>query len=930
MKRTFLLLTACILVFTLYTPNSAKQANAANECGNYPESVSGNFENQISQEYVNSLLHIHFKLKSPTSGETLSFRNHLLNRTDCTRVLAFSPYFSTANLPAGIKNFSIRFQAFYGPWARYYYRIYNDDTNLPVNCSGCNVTFDYPVFFNGMGPHKDVMTLRLNDATSSTFTTKPIDLMGNNAKNPLLIIPGIMGSEIYHDNEKIWLDISRLLLTNNDTFLNSLNLDSNGEPVESTRLGDILSNPNSAFNYSQKLVDDLSILNYKQDETLYTFPYDWRKDIREVALNELKAKIDSIVPEGSNKKMDIVAHSQGGLVIKYLLYKEPAYQNKIDKLIIVGTPHLGAPKAAKVLLYGDSMGIDVLGLGLDHGMIKKLARNMPSVYGLLPSREYFNHQDSYLGEVEQVFLGKDKIKSYDYSGSRQYLTEHDMNSYLLEKADQLHEQDFDNFNFSNPNINTFNIIGCEEATIGKIFYRKNKKVKIDYVPGDGTVPLVSASNFNAKKTYYSTNTEHGRMLTLDSTKNQILKILQDKPSGVVNEIYTDPSNCKFNGKTVSVHSPVELHIYDETGNHAGPSATNGFDYEIEGVRYDVFGEEKFAFLPAGKKYTIELPATDNGYFDFYSSNVSNGETTQTSFFRGIRISANSKAKTEISNEVVENLFLDFDGNGEYEQQILPTSTLGSEAEDLLPPELDVNLSGAEGASGWFKSNVTININAKDVAQDNITASGLLEIQYKLDENNWQSSTENIGLETYNEGEHSLEVYAVDNIGNESGMQTYKFYIDKTPPEVEVFFDTDAKDINFKGVDNLDSSPIIVDANDIVSVQDKAGNLTRLVLEEKNRKEKQKATLLSLDQNELYWDLNDNKFSFSWEYGSTGNLSRLEQKAKNKLGFSIEALFAKGETKLTGQDSTGKFNNSFTGLKLLVLETHNKTLQWHLE
>jgi triacylglycerol esterase/lipase EstA (alpha/beta hydrolase family) len=54
------------------------------------------------------------------------------------------------------------------------------------------------------------------------------------------------------------------------------------------------------------------------------------------------------------KKVIIVAHSFGGLVTRSLLKQYPDYQNKIAKVIFVGTPHAGSPLASALWLLKEA------------------------------------------------------------------------------------------------------------------------------------------------------------------------------------------------------------------------------------------------------------------------------------------------------------------------------------------------------------------------------------------------------------------------------------------------------------------------------------------------------------------------------------------------------------------------------------------------
>lgn len=103
---------------------------------------------------------------------------------------------------------------------------------------------------------------------------------------------------------------------------------------------------------------------YNEDGTCKYFDYggdylialDYEKqnngDIPTIARTALKPKIDETIsklPDG-HKKVIIVAHSMGGLVTRSLLKQYPEYQDKIEKVVFIGTPHQGSPLASGVIL----------------------------------------------------------------------------------------------------------------------------------------------------------------------------------------------------------------------------------------------------------------------------------------------------------------------------------------------------------------------------------------------------------------------------------------------------------------------------------------------------------------------------------------------------------------------------------------------------
>ena len=632
-----------------------------------------------------------------------------------------------------------------------------------VNNGGVNYS-SYPIQ-NGIS-----LVLPANASVSCSFGNSKMA----QSKTPLLIVPGIMGTEIYKGTEILWPDINRMVYTKDDKFMDPLGHKEDLSPIDaSLTAGSILGQPSRFFDYSKALLDDLTPQGYESGKTLFTFPYDWRKDLSEIATQNLSGQIDYILdqtPAGKAAgKVDVIAHSQGGLVVKSLLYLRPEYQSKINKLVFVGTPNLGAPKAAKALLYGDSMGVELLNLGLDPDEVKTIGRNMPSIYELLPSAEYFNTNLGYLGEGE--VLSPDMpllhVKTLNFTESKQYLKEQNLNSTLIDQAGDFHTNAFDNFNFQNIGIKTYNIVGCQAPTISKIIQKPDGNYNLDYSAGDETVPILSASNLPGALNFYALESSHGQMLTQDGIRQQILSIITDSSFPTNGKITPFLSDCIFNGHKISVHSPVDLHIYDAAGNHAGPVSGGGFENNLQGVGYDILGHEKFAFLPSGGEYTVKLKATDSGAFSFYSSQVTNGEINSTAYYNQIPVEASSTAEIKLGEGGGGVISLDLRGDGQAEKQINPSAVLTTQqSQDFTPPKTSAEVQGDQGLSGYYRGSVKVALKATDpvVEGKEAESSGVLEVLYrKMGENSFVSYQ--APLIFSQEGAQELEYYSVDKAGN---------------------------------------------------------------------------------------------------------------------------------------------------------------------
>ncbi|MFT4519173.1 MAG: pimeloyl-ACP methyl ester carboxylesterase [Halioglobus sp.] len=122
----------------------------------------------------------------------------------------------------------------------------------------------------------------------------------------------------------------------------------------------------------------------------YRFTYDWRQDNSSTA-----AKLDTLVDQiridhGDNDlRVDIVAHSMGGLVTRYWLrYGKTDVLNSNDfqpnnsgaakarKVILVGTPNLGSNSALQQILTGAEFGTNTVE--------PEVLLTFPSAYQLMP------------------------------------------------------------------------------------------------------------------------------------------------------------------------------------------------------------------------------------------------------------------------------------------------------------------------------------------------------------------------------------------------------------------------------------------------------------------------------------------------------------------------------------------------------------------
>src|SRR3989338_1603088 len=372
------------------------------------------------------------------------------------------------------------------------------------------------------------------------------------ARNPVIIIPGILGSQLFHGDEEIWIHRTKILLPG-DQFLDALMMDENGVSLENITVGDILRKPLPIFDYSVGLIEVLENAGYEENIDLFVFPYDWREDVT-VSEDKLKDKIDLVKNTTGFEKVDIIAHSMGGLVVKAYISEHD--ESSINKLIFVGTPHLGSPEAAVALLFGKQ----TPKFFASTAEMKKIARNMPSIYELLPSRNYFNFSG---------YLKKDgRLLNFDETA--QELLSLGMNVGLLNLGDDFHSNGIDGMSFQTPYV--FNINGCNTPTLGAFKAEHNDlrlPRSIQILQGDGTVPLRSSNvSVIPQNSYYVDDITHDTMLTNESIRSLIAALLTDNVFDD-DKITKDSTECKLKrGKILAIYSPVQMDVTDVHGNHS--------------------------------------------------------------------------------------------------------------------------------------------------------------------------------------------------------------------------------------------------------------------------------------------------------------------------------------------------------------------------
>lgn len=267
----------------------------------------------------------------------------------------------------------------------------------------------------------------------------------NTAKGrlPVIIIPGLIGSELINKNtnEKVWFDLGRS--KDDDLRLPvSPNLKANRDNLVP---GDILREIQlirftPEIEIYQKLIDTLKADGFAEGklddpqaggdaDTFYVFAYDWRLDNVENAQNLLQ-KIETARGKLNRPdlKFNIIAHSMGGLIARYAaMYgsadlttraPRPTWKGAahINSISMVATPNSGALSALDSLLNGFSLfGSGKLNLPFIQNLTKYDLFTIPSVYQLLPHAGTARAFDENLKPLKVDLFNPATWEKYDWT-----------------------------------------------------------------------------------------------------------------------------------------------------------------------------------------------------------------------------------------------------------------------------------------------------------------------------------------------------------------------------------------------------------------------------------------------------------------------------------------------------------------------------------
>lgn len=266
---------------------------------------------------------------------------------------------------------------------------------------------------------------------------------GAQAHYPVILIPGIIstGLEVWRGKkcsepyfrQRLWgtLTMLRMMILDRECWLEHMRLDvtTGSDPGEiKVRAAQGLEAADFMFPgiwVLGRIIENLAQVGYDSN-TMYMAAYDWRMDLveqekRDKYYTKLKALIET-VKRSTGRKVALVAHSHGGLVIHHFMKWVEADAKKVENgfggnggtdwvdkhiktIVNVAGPMLGAAKFASCIVSGEMR--DTAQLGKFESFL---------VDGLLNKRERASLFRTWTGCFSMLPKGGDRIWSGDIDG----------------------------------------------------------------------------------------------------------------------------------------------------------------------------------------------------------------------------------------------------------------------------------------------------------------------------------------------------------------------------------------------------------------------------------------------------------------------------------------------------------------------------------
>ncbi|MFA5020631.1 MAG: hypothetical protein WC517_01040 [Patescibacteria group bacterium] len=443
------------------------------------------------------------------------------------------------------------------------------------------------------------------------FATEPFDFGGSPKRHPVILIPGILGS--WPDWQGVW-QIDPILHTYDD------------------------------------LINALRLAGYEDGKMLFTLPYDWTQS-NVVTAGFLKDKINSakdfcVASEIIDcSKVDLIGHSMGGIVARAYIEGDD-YQNDVDQMIFVATPHKGSVDSYLMIEGGDISENKMKNL-----VYKKLLEVKAELNGY-KTRPFYDGLMYYVREmvpsVGELLPVYDYLRDKDSGELRAYPDNYPLNGFLENLNLSVNLAKFNQIKITNILGDTGSLTLSALRVIPSFLYSLDGKWEhgipenynisftdrgLELGLGDGTVPQISNSNFIGINDTIINNASHLGVVSL--AQSEIIKELTgQEPETIISSSPID------NLLIFRIFSPADFQIIGPDGGRLGRDFdSTSILNEITDGYYSGFSDASSPELaiitnPLPGNYQIKLLGTASGGSYTFSVSSINNTTSSESLFNG--------------------------------------------------------------------------------------------------------------------------------------------------------------------------------------------------------------------------------------------------------------------------------------------------------
>ncbi|MDA2275492.1 hypothetical protein CBR59_28210 [Bacillus thuringiensis] len=605
----------------------------------------------------------------------------------------------------------------------------------------------------------------------------------SNKKIGVIVIHGTMGSVLTKDEStKVW----PVIIGSSDHYKKHLLPlpKENEDGIEPT-----------------KMLITYSVLTRSLTESFIVseFLYDWRKNNTE-HIGLLKEEIEKLDAD----EIHIVAHSMGGIIAKLCLstFKDEECIKKVKKLITIGTPWKGSMDAVKTLLYGSKIPEMKLLTFLTKECSKEISKYFPSVYQLLPNKEFLSILKS-----ENFIPYKLKGKEYD-----------DFDQFYIDilkedfESNHSYSEVLDNYyqllNEEIPSsIEMHEIIGTGRPTLKTISENAREEPSALYDEGDSTVPLFSAySQLEGTRAnyypYFVNKGIHNLMPAYPSVILLIKDIINEIPFTPKSEIFNDLNSAhykKFNGSIGKIACPVEVSITDSAGNIIYGNIETINEEEIKELlqadyKVNTIGTTTYVIFDNDDETNIEnydsliIEAYDKGLTSISFDEYKDGKLTNRNAFKTFEIDTKMSATVNLSPDIKESsLVLETQGT----KETLHLEEIAVSESTIEPPFTRIELDGEfllpRGNNLYFAKG-ELSLKASEIIKKTYEPKQTIVLINGKEQVANEEGVYVLNSNNLTHGKNDIHYFSIDEFDyTENKKEIILYYFEKTTTNVEFFF-----------------------------------------------------------------------------------------------------------------------------------------------